>query len=61
MNKHESVIAVGAALNGAASAESVTICQSDFPAFAIVEDVAEFMIWVYEGRVLSRGDHRTLR
>jgi hypothetical protein len=49
MNKHESVIAIGAALNGTASAESVTIRQSDFPAFAVVEDVAEFMIWVYEG------------
>ena len=49
MNKHESVIAIGAALNGTASAESVTIPQSDFPALAVVEDVAEFMIWVYEG------------
>ena len=49
MNKHESVIAIGATLNGTASGEAVTIRQSDFPAFAIVEDAAEFVIWVYEG------------
>src|ERR1039457_3265756 len=49
MDKHKSVVAIGAALNSTASAESATIHQGDFPASAVVEDVAEFMIWVYEG------------